>query len=157
MVNGNSPSSWFTWGQKPWNNLFFSYPTHIPLQNFLSSSFKIYLQRYHLIIFTTTTLSHHHCQPKLFLLVLVAQWCLNLWDPVNFAIPPGSSAHGILQARILEWVAISFSRRFSRPRNRTWVSCIAVINKPKKRKGGGYFQRGGTSQRRKYLTWNEQP
>ena len=38
---------------------------------------------------------------------------------------PGSSIHGILQARILEWVAISFSKGSSRPRNRTWVSCIA--------------------------------
>ena len=38
---------------------------------------------------------------------------------------PGSSLHGILQARILEWIAISFSRRSSWPRNRTWVSCIA--------------------------------
>ena len=37
----------------------------------------------------------------------------------------GSSVHGILQARILEWVAISFSRGSLRPRNRTWVSCIA--------------------------------
>ena len=33
--------------------------------------------------------------------------------------PPGSSVHGILQARILEWVAISFSRGFSRPRDQT--------------------------------------
>ena len=38
--------------------------------------------------------------------------------------PPGSSVHGILQARILEWIAISFSRGSSRPRNRTWVSSI---------------------------------
>ena len=38
---------------------------------------------------------------------------------------PGSSVHGILQARILEWVAISFSRGSSRTRDRTWVSCIA--------------------------------
>ena len=38
---------------------------------------------------------------------------------------PGSSVHEILQARILEWVAISFSRGFSWPRDRTWVSCIA--------------------------------
>ena len=35
--------------------------------------------------------------------------------------PPSSSVHGILQARILEWVAISFSRRSSRPRDQTWV------------------------------------
>ena len=39
--------------------------------------------------------------------------------------PPGSSVHGILQARILEWVAISFSRGSSQPRNRTWASCTA--------------------------------
>ena len=43
--------------------------------------------------------------------------------------PPGSSGHGIFQARILEWVAISFSRRSSWPRHQTWVSCIA----------GGFF------------------
>ena len=41
--------------------------------------------------------------------------------------PPGSYVHGILQARILEWVAISFSRESSRPRDRTQVSRIAGI------------------------------
>ena len=39
--------------------------------------------------------------------------------------PPGSSAHGIFQARILEWVAIHLSRESSQPRTQTWVSCIA--------------------------------
>ena len=39
--------------------------------------------------------------------------------------PPGSSVHGILQARILEWVAISFFRGSSWPRSQTQVSCIA--------------------------------
>ena len=39
----------------------------------------------------------------------VAQSCLTLGDPMDCG-PPGSSVHGILQARILEWVAISFSR-----------------------------------------------
>ena len=39
--------------------------------------------------------------------------------------PPGSSVHGILQAKILEWVSISFSRGSSRPRHQTSVSCIA--------------------------------
>ena len=38
--------------------------------------------------------------------------------------PPGSSVHGILQARILEWAAIPFSRGSSQPREWTWVSCI---------------------------------
>ena len=39
--------------------------------------------------------------------------------------PPGSSVHGILQARKLEWVAISFSRGYSQSRDWTQVSCIA--------------------------------
>ena len=39
--------------------------------------------------------------------------------------PSGSSVHGVLQVRILEWVAISSSRGFSRPRDRTQVYCIA--------------------------------
>ena len=39
----------------------------------------------------------------------VAQSCLTLFDPMDCS-PPGSSVHGILQARILEWVAISFPR-----------------------------------------------
>ena len=37
--------------------------------------------------------------------------------------PPGSSVYGIFQARMLEWVAISFSRGFSQPRDQTHVSC----------------------------------
>ena len=39
--------------------------------------------------------------------------------------PPGSSVHGILRARILEWIAISFSRGSSQPRDRICVSYIA--------------------------------
>ena len=39
--------------------------------------------------------------------------------------PPGSSVHGIFQAKILEWAAISFSRGSSWPRNRTYVSCVS--------------------------------
>ena len=54
----------------------------------------------------------------------VAQSCPTLWDPVDYS-PPGSSVHGILQARRLEWVAISFFRGSSQPRDRTRVSCIA--------------------------------
>ena len=40
---------------------------------------------------------------------LASQSCLALWDPMNYS-PPGSSIHGILQARILEWVAVPFSK-----------------------------------------------
>ena len=55
--------------------------------------------------------------------VLVAQSCLTLCDTLDCS-PPGSSVHGILQAGILEWVAIPFSRRFSQLKNWTRVSCI---------------------------------
>ena len=55
----------------------------------------------------------------------VTQSCPTLCDPVDCS-PPGSSVHGILQAGILEWVAISSSRR---PRDQTRVSCTA----------GGFF------------------
>ena len=56
--------------------------------------------------------------------VLVAQSCPTLWDPMD-CNPPGSSLHGILQARILEWVAIPFSRGPSWPRDGIQVSCTA--------------------------------
>ena len=55
--------------------------------------------------------------------VKVTQSCLTLCDPMDYTI------HGILQARILEWVAFPFSRGSSQPRDRTQVSCIA----------GGFF------------------
>ena len=48
--------------------------------------------------------------------VLVALLCLTLCDPVDCSLP-GSSFHGILQARILEWVTISFSRGSFQPRS----------------------------------------
>ena len=53
---------------------------------------------------------------------------LTLCDPMDCSLP-GPSVHGILQARILEWIAIPFSGVSSRPRNWTLVSCIA----------GGFF------------------
>ena len=56
--------------------------------------------------------------------LLVAQFCPTLWDPTGCS-PPGSSVHWTLQARILEWVAIPFSRESSWPRDWTWVSCIS--------------------------------
>ena len=57
--------------------------------------------------------------------VLAAQLCLTLCNPMDFCSPAGSSVHGILQARILQWVAISFSRGSSWPRDQTLVSRIA--------------------------------
>ena len=54
-----------------------------------------------------------------------------LCDPMDCS-PPGSSVHGILQARIQECVAISFSRESSQPRDRTHTSCVSFI-------AGGFF------------------
>ena len=56
--------------------------------------------------------------------VLVVWSCQTLYSPKDCS-PPGFSVHWILQARILEWVAISFSRGSSWSRDRTWVSWIA--------------------------------
>ena len=62
--------------------------------------------------------------PFLFLVkVLVAQLCPTVCNSRDCS-PPGSSVYGILQARILEWVAISFSRASSKSRDCTWVSHI---------------------------------
>ena len=56
--------------------------------------------------------------------VLVAQLCSTLCDPMDCNLR-GSSVHGILQARTLEWTAIPFSRGSSWPRDQTQASCIA--------------------------------
>ena len=54
----------------------------------------------------------------------VTQSCPTLCIPMDCSLP-GSSVRGILQARIVEWVAIPFSRESSQPRNRTHISCTA--------------------------------
>ena len=51
--------------------------------------------------------------------VKVTQLCQTLCDPMDYTI------HGILQARILEWVVFPFSRGSSQPKDQTQVSCIA--------------------------------
>ena len=55
------------------------------------------------------------------------QWCPTLWDPIDCS-PPGSSVHGISQAKILEWVAISSSRGSFWPKNWTHVSCLFLLH-----------------------------
>ena len=76
----------------------------------------------------TTFLSFHFL---ISMCVLVAQSCPTLCNPMDCS-PPGSSVHGILQAGTLGWVATSFSRGSSRPRDQTRVSCIT----------GKYFKYG---------------
>ena len=58
----------------------------------------------------------------------LAQLCPTLCDPMDCS-PPGSSVHGILQARILEWVALPFSRGFSQPRDQAHISCVSCIGR----------------------------
>ena len=70
--------------------------------------------------------------------VKVAQFfCQTLWDPMDY------SDHGILQARILEWVVIPFSRGSSQPRDQTQVSRIA----------GRFFTSWATREAQEY--WSE--
>ena len=57
-----------------------------------------------------------------------AHSCSTLWDPVDCS-PSGSSVHGILQARILEWAALPSSRGSCRPRDQTHVSYVSCIGR----------------------------
>ena len=98
-------------------------------QNFTSGYFRINLNKWILNI-----LEWMNENVK----VLVAQLCPILCDPMDW-IPPGSSAYGILQARILEWVAIPFFRGSSPFRSLILVSCTA----------GGFFMVWATRQ-----AWN---
>ena len=84
----------------------------------------------HVILFDVLTRFVAYIQHQ----VYGAAWMLSLFSHVQLSVtpmecsPPGSSVHGILQARILEWVAIPYSRGSSRPRDWTrsisYVSCV---------------------------------
>ena len=56
---------------------------------------------------------------------MVTKSCLTLSDPMDCSMP-GSTVHGIFQARIMEWVALSFSRGSSQPRYQTCISCTGM-------------------------------
>ena len=56
------------------------------------------------------------------------QLCLTLWDHLDCS-PPGSSIHGALQARVLEWVTLPFSRGSSQPRDRTHISYVSCTDR----------------------------
>ena len=71
----------------------------------------------------TAATAHFCSQLRDVLKVLVTQSCQTLCNPMDCS-PPGSPVHRILQARILEWVAISFSWGSSPPRDQTHISCI---------------------------------
>ena len=84
-----------------------------------------------LTIFRCPSSGRHVLQTQVYVCVcmpdLRAESCLSRWDPLGCSLP-GSSVQGVFQARILEWVAISFSRESSQPRDRACVyhvSCVA--------------------------------
>ena len=54
--------------------------------------------------------------------------CPALCNPMD-CIPPGASVHGILQAKILEWVPMSFFRGSSQPRDKIHISCVSCIDR----------------------------
>ena len=100
-----------------------SWETSLPNEETASLSNKC-------ILIPFTYILKHSCHTILYKLwkeseakVKVAQSCPTLCDPMDYTV------HGILQARILEWIAFPFSRASSQPRDRTQVSCIA----------GGFF------------------
>ena len=90
----------------------------------LSSLTSSHLQRasFQITLLNSRDILGLHCQSKM--KVLVVQSCPTLCGPMDSG-PPGSSVHGILQGRILEWVAIPFPRISSQPRAQTQVSCIS--------------------------------
>ena len=100
--------------------LFLSDPSELSFQNNSSHSFIVFpfLPHHHsTALLFVNPLDFHVCSKSL-------QSCPTLCDPMDYS-PPDSSAHGILQARVLEWVAKPSSRGSSQPRDPTWISCIA--------------------------------
>ena len=89
-----------------------------PECSFLAPFYASSLWPFYLIFILISTILLFHKY------VLAPQLCPTLCDPVDCS-PPGSSVHGILQARILEWAANPLSRGSSLPRDRIQVSCIA--------------------------------
>ena len=88
----------------------------------------------------------------------VAQLCPTLCIPMNCSLP-GNSVHGIFQARILEWVAISFSRGSSQPRDQTLVfhivgRCFTLWATGEAQNIDYYFSKINISVTLKQSTWN---
>jgi len=103
-----------------WFALLYDRNHHIVKQ--FSPNLKIILKRMHKIRKLGSIL-YFSPTSNMKVKVLVPQWCLTLCHPVDCS-PPGSSVHGILQARILEWVAIS-NQGISPTQGSNCISCIA--------------------------------
>ena len=86
---------------------------------------------------------YHHTDnlEKMAYVSQLLQPCLTLCDPMEYSLPD-PSVHGILQARILEWVSMPFSKGFSKPRDRTHLSYVSYTSdtwEPPKMAGGWRF------------------
>ena len=105
------------WVLRPWTSLL-----HEFLLGFLSQNRENHIWPYLPQNVSVSILYPMYMNTFWWLVCVHAQLCLTFCNPMDYS-PPGSSVHGISQARILEWVDISFSRGSSRPRDRTWLSC----------------------------------
>ena len=81
-----------------------------------------------LFLFTTVFLRFIHVYKCNVARMLSLQLCPTLCDPMDYS-PPGSSVHGIVQARMLEWVAMTSSRGSSRPGIQTLISYVSCIGR----------------------------
>ena len=68
------------------------------------------------------------CSQNLVRVCVCPQFCLTMCNPMDYS-PLGSSVYGIFRTRILEWVAISYSRGSCRPRDWTHISCISCVGR----------------------------
>ena len=85
---------------------------------------------------STLTSVHDYWKKYIYISIFDYKWvlaklpqsCRTLRDPMEYNLP-SSSVHGILQARILEWVAIPSNRRSSQPKDRTHISYVSCIGR----------------------------
>ena len=115
-----SPTNW-TKGKKKkkksWNQGRTPSASQLPRVKFLTFNFQLsWLKVFTISSKETSPVDMLYC----------AQSRPTLWDPIDYS-PLGSSVHGISQAEILEWVAISSSRGSPQPRDRTHISCVSCI------------------------------
>ena len=106
---------------------------HIPQLRNTWPKTQSMIQTWHSVSKYGMTGFHHNLFSLLFLYAVAAaakslQLCPTLCDPMDYS-PPGSSVHGILQARLLEWVAMPSSRRSSQPRDWTQGSQVSCIDR----------------------------
>ena len=109
--------------QEYWSGLPFPSPMHERKKYWISeihdlSSFMVMLSK---PLFTSCAIIVLYC-------IEVAQSCPTLCDPIDSSLS-GSSIHGIFQAGVLEWIAISFSRGSSWPRDWSHILCISFIGR----------------------------